>query len=234
MYIKPRLSGFQVRKALEAEASLEEIFPVEKSSYGDVASKELYEDGITHTSELENADDLFFKTMGVCFYSEPKKVYNITDNLKAFVYNSYISITREVYKKDVENIIESNKSKEIIFLNTEILDYNNFCKNIMEAQMFLGKFEKTLMKRKFFGIGDFGIDFYALGHELINCSDLSMSDFYIRESNLVTTIDNMLNARYEKDVKEQKEYLDDVEYINLINTAKKHRHIIESEKNRLY
>jgi hypothetical protein len=221
-----RLTGFDIRKALELEISVEQIFQIQIEEEGDIAAKEIYDDSITHTSEIENIDDIFSKNNGVVFYTSPKEEIILNNTLKAYIYDFYISTTEEEYKNGLNCPIESDYSQEIIFLNTETLNYNDFCKNCMEAQLFLGKFEKNIFKRKFLGVGSFVMEEYALIHPMILHSGIHLLDFFIKDSNLVSSIGNIINANYEKDIMEQKEYFTEEEYSRLLNTVDKHKKIL--------
>ncbi len=221
-----RLTGFDIRKALELEISVEEIFQIQTDEEGDIAAKEIFEESITHTSEIDNVDEIFSKNNGVLFYTSKKEEIIINPTLKAYKYDFYMSTTENEYKKGENSVIDSDYSQEILFLNTEILDYNNFCKNCMEAHFFLGKFPKNIFKRKFLGIGSFVMEEYASIHPIILYSGVHLLDFYIKDSNLVSTIGSIINASYEKDIIEQKEYFSEEEYNKLLFTVEKHKKII--------
>lgn len=220
-----RLTGLKIRKALELNLSMEEIFQIETSEDGDKAAKEIYEEDVTHSSELENVDEIFPEGTYMINYSSTKEEIQLTTNLKAYVYDFYVASKEEILGHGDFNIV-SEKCKEVTFLNTEKLDYFEFLLNLMEAHKFLGKFNRESFKRKFIGIGSFKIEEYAINHMVVELSDLHMLDFYVQDSNLISTINNILSADYEKDIMEQKEYFTDEEYYFLLETVKKHKKIL--------
>lgn len=224
-----RLSGIKIRKAIELNLSIEDIFQIDTKEEGDKAAKEIYQDDISHSSEIENLDEIFLENENILYYYSPKEEFQLTTNLKAYVYDCYIANKEEV-KSSNDFKINSEKSKEIFFLNTEKIDYFEFLLNLLEAHKFLGKFNKSNFKKRFYGIGDFKMEEYALNHIVVEMSDLNMLDFYIEDSNLVSTISNILSANYEKDILEQKEYFSNEEYESLLETVKKHKKIL-SEAN---
>ena len=224
-----RLSGLKVRKAIELNLSIEDIFQIKTEEEGDKAAKEIYQEDISHSSEIENVNEIFPENENIIYYCSPKETFQLNTNLRAYVYDYYIARKEEI-KGDIEFKINSEKSKEVIFLNTEKIDYFEFLLNLLEAHRFLGKFNKEIFKRKFAGIGDFKMEDYALNHVVVEISDLHMLDFYIEDSNLVSTISNILSANYEKDILEQKEYFSEEEYEIMLETVKKHKKIL-SEAN---
>jgi hypothetical protein len=221
-----RLSGLKVRKALELELSTREIFQVKTEAEGDIAAKEIYEDDITHTSEIQNIDEIFGEEV-VLYYSTPKKEIKINDNLVAYVFDFYLA---SIEGDDIneESKILSEKSTEAFFLNTKILTLADFLRNVMDAHSFLGQYPKNLFKRKFLGIGSFNMEEYAANHVMMAFADVHLLDFYIKDSNLVSTISNIVSARYEKDIVEQREYFTQEEYDNLLDTFKKHKSYIKN------
>lgn len=219
-----RLSGLNIRKALELEISVEDIFQLTTDEEGDIAAREIYDEDITHTSEIENIEEIFGESP-VLFYSTEKEEIIINDNLKAYKYDFYLtSLEKETIDED--GTVLSEKSTEIIFLNTKVLNYHEFLRNIMDAHSYLGQFPKNLFKRKFIGIGSFKMEEYALSHTMTLFADVHLLDFYIQDSNLVSTISKIITADYENDINEQKEYLTEEEYSGLLNTVKKHKNLI--------
>lgn len=221
-----RLSGINIRKAIELEVPIRDIFKIVKSEEGDIAAKEIYEDKISHSSEIANIDEVFGKGY-TQFFSEAKQEIKINENLTAYIYNFYLAaLTAKKNKK--KSKIESDKCLEIFFLNTKILNYSEFIQNIMDAHSFLGKFPKGDFKRRFSGIGSFNMEDYVANHYMSNLSDVHFMDFFIKDSNLVSSISNILTARYEKDIIEQREYFNEDEYYRMLDTVKRHKQIIAS------
>ena len=67
-----RLSGFNIRKAMELEISVEDIFQITTEEEGDKAAREIYIDDITHSSEIDNIDDIFKENQNIIFYAQIK------------------------------------------------------------------------------------------------------------------------------------------------------------------
>ena len=225
-----RLSGFNIRKAMELEISVEDIFQITTEEEGDKAAREIYIDDITHSSEIDNIDDIFKENQNIIFYYSPKKEIIINETLKAYTYDFYVA-SREFEDGAGDSRILSEKSKEIIFLNTKTLSHAQFVENIMSAQRFLGRFEQAIFKRKFIGIGDFQMEEYALNHLMVGFSEIHLLDFFIKDSNLISTITNIISAEYEKDIIEQKEYFTEEEFEVLMQTVDKHRKILNNKGN---
>lgn len=227
-----RLSGFNIRKAIELEISVEDIFQITKDEEGDIAAKEMYQDDITHSSEIENIDDIFPNHQNIIFYYSKKEEVQINESLKAYTYDFYVaSKDSDELSGDFEIITE--KSKEVMFLNTEIVDYFQFIANVMAAQKYLGIFDSAIFKRKFVGIGSFSIEDYALNHIMIGFSELHLLDFFIKDSNLISTISSIISADYEKDILEQKEYFTEEEFESLMQTVKRHKKMINKSNSNL-
>ncbi len=220
-----RLSGLNIRKATELQLPIEDIFKINKDSEGDIAAKEIYEDKITHSSEIENIKEIFGEGF-TQFYSEPKKEISINKNLKAYIYNFYLAALN---KKSLKNSkIESEKCLEIFFINTKILNYSEFLSNIMDAHSYLGRFPKNKFKRRFSGIGSFNMEDYVSNHNMTSIADVHLIDFFIKDSNLVSSVSNIITARYENDIVEQREYFNEDEYYKMLDTVKRHKKIISS------
>ncbi len=218
------LTGLKVRKAIELELNPREIFKFSLEPEGNELAKEMYEENITHSSELKNKQEIFEDDFLLIYYDR-KKLIKINENLEAYVFDTYIShLIEETYEK--ESKIINEKTEEVIFLNTKILDYITFLRNIMDAHSFLGNFEKSFFKRRFSGIGSFDMEDYSLNHSMISMSDVHFLDFFIKDSNLVSTISMIATANYEKDIIEQKEYFEEEEYEKMLETVKKHKQYI--------
>lgn len=218
------LTGLKIRKALELELSPREIFNISLEPEGDDLAKEMYEEKINHSSEIANKEEVFGKDFLLIYY-DIKRVIKINENLEAYIFDTYLShLVEETYEK--ESKIINEKTEEVIFLNTKTLNYNEFIKNVMDAHSFLGKFEKQFFKRRFSGVGSFDMEEYALNHSMLSMSDVHFLDFFIKDSNLVSTISMIITANYETDILEQKEYFKEEEYEKLLETVKKHKSFI--------
>lgn len=209
---------------MELELSVEDIFRINKESEGDSSAREIYEDKITHSSEIENIEEIFGEDTFL-YYSTKKLEVEINDSLKAYKFDMYMS-AMDSEDINIASKISSDKSSEILFLNTKEVTFPEFQRNLMDAQMFLGNYERGKFKRRFAGIGDFTMEEYATNHSLINFSGLHMLQFYIKDSGIVSTIGNILTANYERDILEQREYFTEEEYVKLLSTVKQHKKLI--------
>lgn len=216
-----KLSGLQVRQGWEMDISVEDIFQIRTEEEGDNVTKEIFEDKIKHSSEIENFDEIFGKN-NILFYSTKKKKTQINDNLIAYTFDFYICSLDET-KNRYHSKITCDKTSEITFLNTKILDYDEFSKNIMDAHSFLGKYPKGNFRKNFTGIGGFTMEEYAMGHTFVSNSDLHLLNFFIKDSNIVSTISSIITASYESDIKEQRKYFDKKDYENMLQNVRKHR-----------
>jgi hypothetical protein len=219
-----KLNGLKIRKAIELEVPVEQIFKIDTIEEGDIAAKEIFEDNINHTSEIENLEEIFGNDSFI-FYTSSKKEHKINDNLKAYTYEMYMSHLQEE-NININSKIINEKSVEVQFLSTKVLNYAEFMQNIMDAQMFLGKYEKCFFRRRFSGIGNFNMEDYVENHSLISFSSLHLLDFFIKDSNIYSTIGQLVTAGYEQDIKDQKEYLTEEEYYRMLDTVKKHKSLI--------
>lgn len=219
-----KLNGLQIRKALELEVPIEQIFKIETQPEGDVASKELFDDNITNANEVENLDEIFGEEDFI-YYRTQKKEHQINENLKAYTHHMYMSSLESESVHSNPGII-NEKNLEIQFINTKELAYDEFMKNIMDAQMFMGKYERDIFKRRFSGIGSFHMEDYAEHHSLINYASLHFLDFFVKDSNIYTTITRLVTAGYEQDIIQQKEYLTKEQYDNMLETVQKHKKLI--------
>jgi hypothetical protein len=216
-----KLTGLQVRQGWDLDISVKDIFQIKTNEEGDEVSKEIFEEKITHSSEIENFDEIFGKE-NILFYSTKKREVKINENLIAYIFDFYICSLDDNIDR-YHSKISSDKTSEIIFLNTKVLDYNDFCKNIMDAHSFLGKYPKGNFRKNFTGIGDFTMEEYSLGHTFVINSGLHLLNFFIKDSNLVSTISSIITASYESDIKEQRKYFNEIDYEMMLQNVRKHR-----------
>ena len=74
---------------------------------------------------------------------------------------------------------------------------------------------------------------YAISHLMVGFSELHLLDFFIKDSNLISTITNIISAEYEKDILEQKEYFTEEEFEVLMQTVNKHKKILSGRNSGL-
>ena len=217
-----KLDSLNIRKGLELEIDVSDIFKIDISSSGDFLAKEIYEIGVEkffiHNPEV---DKKFLETGGLIF-STKKERTRISDNLIAYVYNSYLlDLEQSEDDENVSNIISSH-SFEIEFLNTKILSFDEFCENIMLAQKFSGKHDSSVFKFSFIGYGNFSLEEYIQIHKIVSFSNLHLVDFFIKNKNVVSSIAAFTMGLYRNDVMRQREYLSQDEFRALLDESERH------------
>lgn len=213
------LTGINIRSGLELDIPVSEIFNVNVAPDGNPLAKKCFnpdgEINIQMSKELKKA----LSKNDCIFYSDLKIPHKITDTLVCYVFDSYF-----VFEDDsAPGKIQAEKNVELLFVNKEILNLENFCKNIMEAQAFTGSFEKQQTHHQFMGVGSFSLDDYLPLGELISQSNLDLLNFYVFYKKILSSIGYFVFGLFENDVKNQKKYLTESEYKNLMSLAKRQK-----------
>ncbi len=214
-----QLTGINIRKGLEIEIPIKDIFKPNIQNSGDKRAKSIYEN---HFFKNEN-DDIIKELIKNEFfeYYEFLSDAQIGKSLSVSIFNNF-KITHTKFQK--ERIV-SECNPNLTFYNTEKLSFADFCFNLMSAQAFSGNF-KTNLTHQFTGIGDFEIEMAAQIFPLAIAGNLSLDYFFIYYKGILTTIPNLISAQFEKDLKQQKSYLENKEYRNLLNELKEHQELI--------
>jgi hypothetical protein len=216
-----KLNGLNIRKGLELkeEVKVSDIFKESTEEEGNKKAVEIYNlgwDEFIKKYPNENVESIFGKDDAILYIS-PKVSHQINDNLIAYIYDSYIVFI------DDDKKIKSDKHVEIEFVNTEMLDFQMFCRNVMDAQAFSGNYEMPDIKYSFIGTGNFSMSEYAEVHNLVIYSRMHMLDFFIFYKNVLSSIGYFLSGLFEDDIKQQKEYLEKRQYNSLLKECKKQR-----------
>lgn len=214
------LDSLNIRKGLELEVSVADIFAINTSVKGDILAKEICDVGweIYATINPESFKKISYS--GGVIYNTQKQVIKISNTLMAYVYDSYI-VDIEFEQESDKPIVIAEKSTEIEFLNTEILDFDQFCMNIMLAQSFTGKYKPSFFKFSFYGYGNFTMNEYAEVHRMVSLSNVHTLNFFIKYKNIISAIGCFVNGLHRNDIIRQREYLTSKEFATLLNEAEK-------------
>jgi hypothetical protein len=68
------LTGLKIRKAIELELNPKDIFNISLDPEGDELAKEMYEENISHSSEIANKEEIFGKDFILIYYDRKKIV----------------------------------------------------------------------------------------------------------------------------------------------------------------
>ena len=225
------LNGLNIRKGLEfEEVTVHDIFLPNLDPQGDKIVLEIYVkgwDGFILDNPSQNKEEIFGNEEGIAYITK-KIPHKISDNLTAYVSDCYMA-----YIDEKTNDVICEKSIEIEFVNSEKLDIPNYCKNVMLAQNFCGKYEDQEIKFSFVGFGGFSMEDYAELHNMVIFSKMHMLDFFIFYKGILSSIGFFLTGLFEEDVKQQKEYLTLTEYNELIKECRKHRRMVNKELSQL-
>ena len=212
------LDSLNIRKGLELDVDVADIFAIKTSSAGEILAKEICDLGWEMYSTI-NPDS--FQTIinsGGIIYNSEKKAVKISESLIAYVYDSYLVDTNFENGAGGPDVF-TNISKEIEFLNTEILDFDQFCVNIMEAQSFTGKYKPSIFKFSFYGYGEFSMNDFLEVHKMVYLSNMHTMNFYLKHKNVVSGISCFLNGFHRNDIIKQREYLTTKELSSLLDEA---------------
>lgn len=215
-------NSLNIRKAIELEVPVTEILRVDVAPQGDPIAMNAHEDGVeAFFSKNVEAKNLITAEDGI-MYSTAKTIHKINDSLDAYVYDSYLLYPSE----DDDGTICSDKKTEIDFLNKKILDLDEFCRNVMEAQAFSGFHEKNMFKYSFVGIGNFTMSDYVELHRLASHSNIHFIDFFVFHKKVLSSINFFLSGLCENDINSQKEYLTEKEFKARIEEARKQKSLM--------
>lgn len=217
------LNSINIRSGIEIDIPVSEIFNLSLAPKGNHHIKELWVNGTSSllvNSKLEDSIDKehFVK------YEDNKTYHKINDSMYALVFDSYIA-----YRHSDTDIIKCDKNIDIEFVNTKILDLDSYCANLMIAQEFSGQWKTPIFLYYFLGVGSFSFEDYIGVHPMVANSNCNMLQFYIYFKKIMTSIDGLLHASYENDIKSQKKYLTDKEFKSLIRMVKKQRRYIRAQ-----
>lgn len=213
------LNAINIRSGLELEVPVSDIFNMNVAPEGNILAKQCFLENGTAKMEFRDEIEEILSKEQIITYSDLKIPHKINDTLICYVFDSYY-----VFKDELgSGKIETDKNIELMFVNSEMLDFEMFCSNIMAAQSFTGNFERPQFNHHFMGVGDFDFDDYVPIHNLVAHSNLNMINFYVFYKKVLSSIGYFVCGLYENDVKDQKKYLTDQEYKSLMSLAKRQK-----------
>ncbi len=223
--MQQRLTGINIRKGLEIEVSVEDIFTPTLSNVGDIRAKQFFENPklksdkkfineISEHSLLEYRDFVTKSSLG--------KYLNVC------VYNKF-DLTNSKFTKDR---FHACCTTELIFYNTSTISFDDFCLNLMSAQAFTGNFANPVY-HEFTGIGNFEIESAASIYPLAIAGNLSLNYFFINYKGILTSISKIISAQFEDDILEQKSYLGDKNFKTLRKELKTQQEVIANILNNI-
>lgn len=221
------LTGINIRSAVE-ELSLpiKEIFKINTGVEGDKRIKELCLEGNKKTFvKYPDLQNVIIDSKHELFFSEKKTAHKLNDTLVAYIFDYYYAYQ----DMDKNNKIICEKTSEVQFVNTEILEFDEYCFNLMTAQAFTGNFNSPDYLYPFFGIGSFDLSEYANVHQMIMNSNCNMNYFFVYYKKILASINSFISAGYESDIKSQRKYLTDSEYKSVMRTLKSHKKMISAQ-----
>lgn len=219
------LSGINIRSGLELEVPVKDIFKVDVAPEGNILAKNYYRSE-DKKSLMVDVQPIIDKEEYIS-YSDLKMPQKINDSLVCYVYDSYF-----LFRNDLNNgRIECEKTNDLLFVNTELLEFEDFCRNIMDAQAYSGNFEKSEFNHNFIGVGNFDLDDYIPLHPMIANSSINLVNFFIYHKKVLSSVGYFVCGLFENDIKDQRKYLTEQEYKQMISFAKSHKkNVINSFK----
>ena len=213
------LSGINIRSGLELEVPVADIFNVNIAPDGNILAKQfcLSEGGDRKKLTKEISESL--RKEQILTYTDLKIPEKINESLTCYIFDSYFVFEDEFGTGK----IVSERNVELLFINSELLDLEGFCANIMAAQAFTGNFEKPQFNHHFMGVGKFEFEEYVPMHNIVAHTNLNLINFYVFHKKVLSSIGYFVCGLYENDVKDQKKYLTDQEYKNLMSFAKRQK-----------
>jgi len=231
------LDSLNIRKGLELDVDVTDIFSVETKAQGDIIAKKIFEKGWElHSEEYPEDYDKIIDAGGLIYESEKTRV-KISENLIAYVYDSYLVSADVLNEEDDEDSeiegdekykIIADRCKEIEFVNTKILTFDEFCVNVMDAQKFVGKYETSIFRSAFYGYGNFELEEYYEVHKMVTISTIHTLSFFIKHRNILAGIGAFVTGLYRNDILKQREYLSSKEFSNILDESEKQFSIISS------
>lgn len=221
------LNGINIRSGLELDVPVSEIFNVNIAPEGNILAKQCFLPDGTSKREFNDEISSILEKDQIITYTDLKIPQKINETLTCYIFDSYFVFNDELGSGK----IETEKNIELLFVNSEILDYENFCSNLMAAQAFTGNFDKPHFNHHFMGVGSFDFEEYVSIHNLVAHTNLNLINFYVFYKKVLSSIGYFVCGLYENDVKDQKKYLTDQEYKSIMAIAKRRkRELMDSFK----
>lgn len=213
------LTGLNIRSGLELDVPVKDIFKITIEPEGNILAKKFIESKNKKDKKLLAEVNAHFEKEQFLNYSDIKIIHQINDSLICYTYDSYF-----IYEDDqTNNQIDYEKNLELIFINTELLNFEKFCENLMAAQSFAGNFSKPEFNHPFMGVGNFDLQDYIPLHPLISHSSINLINFYVYHRNILSSIGYFICGLFENDIREQKKYISDYEFRQLNALLKQYK-----------
>lgn len=213
------LTGINIRSGLELDIPVSDIFKVNIAPDGNIIAKNFHESPDKKNKALSQEIKKILNNDQFIAYNDIKISNKLNESLTCYVYDSYFIYQDE--KKN--NKIVSEKNVELLFVNSEKLNLEDFCKNFMLAQSYSGNFSKPEFNYPFIGVGDFDFDNYIDLHGLCVYSSLNLVNFFVYHKKILSSIGYFMCGLFENDIREQRKYITEQEYKQLLNLVKKHK-----------
>lgn len=215
------LNGMNIRKGLELEVPVADIFKNTTHAEGERAAKLIYGQGWNKAiSEYPQLEALFEANGSTLSYYSEKKCLHVGKSLDVYEYDAYFVYRNE--KGEVESYLE----KRLDFVNVEMLEFSEFCQNLMMAQAYSGQYDQPQFKYSFMGIGNFEMSLYADVHQMTCRSNFHFLHFFLNHKKITSSIGLFITGLFDNDIEQQREYLSEEEYIELRIDLKRQRNIV--------
>lgn len=213
------LTGINIRSGLELEVPVADIFNVNVAPDGNILAKHFHESKNKKDKKLYNeVKDLLEKDQFIS-YNDLKINNKLNDTLNCYIYDSYF-----IYEDEkLNNKITVSKTVELMFINTEQLSLDQFSLNLMTAQSFSGNFVRPEFNYPFIGVGDFDLEEYIPLHQICAYSNLNLVNFYIYHKKILSSIGYFICGLFENDIREQRKYITEKEFKDLLSLVRKHK-----------
>ncbi len=220
------LTGINIRTGMEElSIPVSDIFKVNLDPEGDGRIKELHTNGVLKTLNKFPGLKTELEEDKIGFYSDKKTPHVLNDTLTAYIFDAYMA------HKDEAGKIICRRYIDIQFINTQALDINMFCRNLMAAQSFAGNYEVPEFLYSFIGLGKFTFQEFAPMHPLVMNSHCNFMHFFVYYHKIISGIYHISSARYLVDLETQKMYLTDKKYKSLKRLYKKQRAMFDDALN---
>lgn len=218
-------TGINIRKGLELEVAIDEIFMPDLTPQGDVRSKQFFEFHDTN-KDVSGMDKEFYsdlKKNEVIHYREFLTKADLSPSLSVFVFSNFTSS----YSRFLKTKFDVRSYNDLVFVNNKKISFEDFCFNFMMAQAFTGNFPQTDIQHEFTGVGDFDIETIASVYPLVAAGNCSLEYLFINYRGIMASVQKIINGLIEGDINDQKEYLSKSEYKAIMKELKDHQVAIQ-------
>ena len=213
------LSGINIRSGLELEVPVSDIFNVNVAPDGNILAKQFCLSEGDERKKLTKKISALLEKEQILTYTDLKIPEKINDSLTCYMFDSYFVFEDEYGT----GRIVTEKNVELLFVNSEMLELEEFCANMMAAQAFTGNFDKPQFNHHFMGVGKLEFEDYIPMHNMVAHTNLNLINFYVFHKKVLSSIGYFVCGLYENDLKDQKKYLTEQEYKSLMSLAKRQK-----------